>query len=323
MHRGVFMTAGFRARLFLLGIALLGGAPLRSAELSEPAPLAARSLLLGLARAGSRLVAVGDRGHVLLSDDEGLSWRQVVVPTRAMLTAVSFPDADHGWAVGHDGVILVTADAGQSWQRQDSGTDLETVYLDVLFLNARRGFAVGAYGKFIATADGGATWTPAKPAAEEVHYNRLVAAPNGRLFLAGESGTLLVSQDGGQTWTRSEVPYDGSLFCLVPLDNQAVVVAGLREHILTSFDNGRTWQPCPSETPSLIMGGTRLLSGVIVLGGQGGSLFVSRDGGTSFVHWKPAESTGSIAALIEADAGTLVAVGENGALRLKIPAAVP
>src|SRR5438045_9105322 len=36
--------------------------------------LAARSLINGLARAGGRLVAVGQRGHVLVSDDEGRSW---------------------------------------------------------------------------------------------------------------------------------------------------------------------------------------------------------------------------------------------------------
>lgn len=34
-------------------------------------PLAGRSSLLDITRAGSRLVAVGERGHVLLSDDQG------------------------------------------------------------------------------------------------------------------------------------------------------------------------------------------------------------------------------------------------------------
>ena len=47
-------------------------------EANKPAeiePLAAGSLLLDLAAAGSRLVAVGERGHVLLSDDQGVTWR--------------------------------------------------------------------------------------------------------------------------------------------------------------------------------------------------------------------------------------------------------
>ena len=81
------------------------------------APLAAHSLLLDIARAGDRLVAVGERGHVLLSDDDGETWKQVQVPTRTMLTAVHFLDDKLGFAVGHDAVILRTEDGGSIWQR--------------------------------------------------------------------------------------------------------------------------------------------------------------------------------------------------------------
>ena len=85
---------------------------------AEIEPLAAGSLLLDLAVAGNRLVAVGERGHVLLSDDQGATWRQAKsVPTRVMLTAVFFVDAQYGWAVGHDETILNTADGGENWTR--------------------------------------------------------------------------------------------------------------------------------------------------------------------------------------------------------------
>ena len=90
------------ALLLTLTFTLTSGA----AETSELAPLAPTSLLLAVARVGDRLVAVGDRGHVLLSADQGRNWTQSLTPTRALLTGVSFPDAQHGWAVGHDGVIL-------------------------------------------------------------------------------------------------------------------------------------------------------------------------------------------------------------------------
>jgi photosystem II stability/assembly factor-like uncharacterized protein len=321
--------AGLFATLRMTGTWLLAGALLATcsrharADDSEPAPLAAHSLLLGIARAGNRLIAVGDRGHVLLSDDAGASWRQVLVPTRAMLTAVSFPDDRHGWAVGHDGVILVTADAGETWKRQDSGTDLETSYLDVLFVGPQRGFAVGAYGKFVTTTDGGATWKPGKPVEGELHYNRIAAGPKGFLYLAGESGTLLGSHDGGATWIKSELPYDGSLFCVVPVDAPTVVVAGLRGHVFTSADNGGHWTQPPVELKTLIMGGTLLRSGMIVLAGQDGNFLLGRDHGTSFTAWKPAKATGAIADLTEANDGSVIVVGENGAVRLKIPVTPP
>src|SRR4029079_5611384 len=84
-------------------------------------------LLNGLARAGQRIVAVGQRGHVLYSDDAGKSWKQATVPVSSDLVAVPFPDATHGWAVGHDGVVLHTDDAGVTWTRQLDGRGIGAV----------------------------------------------------------------------------------------------------------------------------------------------------------------------------------------------------
>lgn len=317
------MTAGRQARrligAFTLSVLLIPPFSMAAGELSEPAPLAVKSLLLAVATTETSLVVVGDRGHILLSPDNGHTWTQSTVPTRAMLTGISFPDALHGWAVGHDGVILHTMDGGRTWQRQDSGNDLETIYLDVLFLDAQRGFAVGAYGKFISTQDGGKTWQPGTPSDQDIHYNRLTASPGGQLFLSGESGSLLISTDSGRTWKPSAVPYDGSLFGYVAVDEKAGVVHGLRGHIFTTTDQGDTWAPNNSDIKALIMGGTRLRSGTIVLGGQGGNFFISRDQGTTFTHWKPPAYGGSIAALTEANDGALIVVGEAGATRLTLP----
>ncbi len=290
-----------------------------AAEFSEPAPLAAQALLLDITAAGDRLVAVGAHGIIVVSSDNGASWIQSVAPTRAMLTGVSFADAQHGWAVGHDGVILATMDGGTNWIHQDKGNDFETVYLDVLFLDAQRGFVVGAYGKFLATSDGGKTWTPGKPLEDEVHFNRIARNAQGVLFLAGENGTLLVSRDGGKKWTHSEVPYQGSLFAVVATGSSTVVVGGLRGHILTSADDGAEWEPHDSDVKSLVMGGTTLKDGALVLGGQGGNFFISRDEGRSFTHWKPATFGASVAELVEAPDGAIVVVGETGAVRLKLP----
>ena len=73
--------------------------------------LAARALINGLANAGERVVAVGQRGHVLTSDDQGKSWQQADVPVGSDLVAVTFATKTHGWAVGHDGVVLASSDS--------------------------------------------------------------------------------------------------------------------------------------------------------------------------------------------------------------------
>ncbi len=300
--------------------ALLFASPFASAaESSEPAVLAARGLLLDVIDTGSKLVAVGAHGHVVISRDQGFTWRQSLTPTRALLTGVSFPDEEHGWAVGHDGVIISTRDGGKTWQRHDDGQQFDTVWLDVLFFDATHGLVVGAYGRCLRTADGGKTWAAIKPTEDEVHLNRITAGTDGYVYLAGESGTLLVSRDAGQTWAKAEVPYDGSLFGALPLDNSQVIAYGLRGHILRSEDHGAQWEPEHSDVKVLIMGGTRQKDGTIVLGGQGGNFFVSRDAGLSFQHWKSPDFGTSVADLVATADGWLVTVGEAGAVRIKLP----
>ncbi len=287
-------------------------------EIAEAAPLASQSLLLAVANTGDKIIAVGDHGNVVISHDNGKTWAQSLTPTHALLTGVSFPDARHGWVVGHDGVILHTNDGGLTWQRQDTERNLDDVYLDVLFRDITHGFVVGAYGRFLSTEDGGKTWTASKPSAEEVHYNRISAGTDGYLYLAGESGTILVSRDGGKNWTRAVVPYDGSLFGVLPLENASLITYGLRGHILRSDDHGASWEPLSRSVTVLIMGGTRLRDGTLVLGGQGGNFFISRDAGHSFTPWKPADFGTSVADLVEADDGAIITVGEAGAVRIKL-----
>lgn len=322
-HTPQTSTAGRNARRLGLGVALTllaagATAAQPAAEASEMAPLAAQSLLLDVTPAGGHLVAVGDRGHVLVSSDQGATWEQVIVPTRAMLTAVAFADARNGTAVGHDGVILATTDGGRTWARRDSGLDLDTIWFDVLFVDARLGFIAGAYGKFLRTEDGGQTWTPAKPTDMDQHYYRL-SVGHGRIYLAGESGTALASADGGSTWERIEVPYDGSLYGILPLDDGSLVAYGLRGHIFRSPDAGTTWEPVDNPVTVLIMGGARLADGTVVLGGLGGNLFISRDGGRSFRHWHPSELGTGISDLVAAGPDRIITVGEGGAHALTLP----
>jgi photosystem II stability/assembly factor-like uncharacterized protein len=147
----------------LAGMAATGAVEGWTDVLDTPAmqsPLASRGLLTGLARAGDRVVAVGQRGHILWSDNAGQDWQQAKVPVSSDLVAAHFPSASQGWAVGHDGVILHTADGGKSWQRQRDGRpdEADVPLLDVWFRDERNGYAVGAFGTLLETNDGGAHW---------------------------------------------------------------------------------------------------------------------------------------------------------------------
>jgi hypothetical protein len=172
-------------------------------EANKPAeiePLAPVSLLLDLAVAGSRMVAVGERGHVLLSDDQGATWRQAKsVPTRAMLTAVFFADPEYGWAVGHDETIINTVDGGETWTRTHFSPEAQQPLLDLWFANRVSGIAVGAYGAYFTTNDGGRHWSSAKfapPPAKPPTHDGEAAPEEGDLPLTTTSIASSASATG-------------------------------------------------------------------------------------------------------------------------------
>jgi photosystem II stability/assembly factor-like uncharacterized protein len=292
-----------------------GQAPPGEQQLSDPAPLASRSLLLDAVTGGKQVIAVGDRGHVLLSDDGGRLWVQVLVPTRSMLTGVASPDGKHVWAVGHDQVILHSADGGRTWVRQFYAPEEEVPILDVWFENPRRGLAVGAYGLLLETTDGGQTWTRRLFDEEEGHGNGLLQAPDGTLYIPAEFGKVFRSRDNGATWEALQTPYRGSFFGGLALPDGALLVFGLRGNVYRSTDGGDAWQKIPTDTTASLLGATRLSDGTLVIVGLSGAVLVSRDGGRSFRSANRPDRQ-ALSTLVPAGTpGELILLGEAGATR--------
>jgi len=284
-------------------------------ERSIPARLAARSLLLdGAARAGI-VVAVGERGHVLVSRDQGATWTQSDVPTRALLTGVWLHDARLGWAVGHDETILRTRDGGATWELVHAAPEAERPLLDVWFRDTEHGIAVGAYGAFLITADGGSTWTEQPIGEDDFHLNQIAAAADGRLYLAAEAGHLYRSADGGATWTALASPYNGSFFGVLPLADGALLVYGLRGNLFRSEDGGDSWRELATGTEATLMAGVELGGGKVVVAGLAGAVLHSDDGGRSF-HGEALEDRRGRVAAVAVD-GAVLLLGEGGARRLE------
>jgi len=320
-HGGEWIAGDHHADPFgrlILGIlwAWLAVCPCAAAD--PATALAARSLLLDAQTIGSTVIAVGASGHILRSTDGGATWELAKAPTLATLTGVHFPDAQHGWVVGHDAVILHSENGGRTWTKQYQGEDLQVSFLDVRFLDTQTGFAVGAYGQFLATTDGGRSWAQHRIIEEDYFFNRLSIGPAGTLYIAGEHGTLLRSTDRGLSWMPIHAPYDGSFYGILPLGPKLLLAYGLRGRIYRSEDDGDNWQLVPNEQRVLLATAVCLRSGIIVVAGQARTFLVSRDGGASFASWSPGLTTG-VAELIEAPDGRLLAVGEAGVTPLPAP----
>jgi photosystem II stability/assembly factor-like uncharacterized protein len=280
-------------------------------EWAVQARLAPRSLLLDATIAGDSLVAVGERGHILLSADGGSTWTQSEVPTRATLTGVFFHDRNLGWAVGHDAVILRTTDGGVTWKRVHWAPEEETPLLDVWFADAETGYAIGAYGSYYVTTDGGEAWDFEPISDDDFHLNQIAVADEDRLYIAAEAGHIYRSDDLGESWTELESPYVGSFFGVLPLEEETVLLFGLRGHLFRSEDAGETWEEIETGTIGMLNAGVRLADGTIVIVGLSGVVLVSSDGGRTFELHQQADRSG-IQMVVEAGGGNLLLVGEFG-----------
>jgi photosystem II stability/assembly factor-like uncharacterized protein len=310
------------------------------------APLAAESLLLDITRAGERLVAVGERGHVLYSDDDGLTWTQAQsVPTSTMLTGVYFADARNGCAVGHDELVLRTEDGGRTWRKTHYAPEAQQPLLDVWFADPMRGIAVGAYGSYYETTDGGVTWTArefdpapleARPAAganrsldrdamdeaigSDFHLNQ-IAANGDRLYIAAEAGRLFRSDDAGVTWRTLPSPYEGSFFGVLALSRESVLAFGLRGNLFRSDDAGITWKAITTGSVAMLTDAVRVDDRVVVIVGLSGLMLVSRDGAHTFAAVQQQDRKGLAA--VTAAGEHVVTVGEGGARALPFVAPAP
>jgi photosystem II stability/assembly factor-like uncharacterized protein len=148
--------------------------------------------MLGAAHAGSRIVAVGERGIILLSDDNGKRWQQADVPVSVTLTAVRFADARNGVAVGHAGVVLTTSDGGAHWQRVLDGHSWPPSPCKPPRLPpARTPHPAQALPR---------RRTPRRRWRGQAAAGRLPAAAN-RILAVGAYGLAFASEDGGRTWS--------------------------------------------------------------------------------------------------------------------------
>lgn len=339
-----------KAWLCPLALACLCAGAMAEAPKAQQAPAMnpdkATSLVrLSVTRAGDRLVSVGERGVILLSDDNGKTWRQAKVSVSAALTRVRFADSRNGWAVGHGGVVLATRDAGETWQKQLDGAaaaQLELAaarrqdgdasrrfadarqlvqdgsdkpFLDVHFTDAQHGMVVGAYGLAFSTDDGGKTWQSmmGKVAAGDGRHLYAIAPSKGVLYLFGEQGTVLGSLDGGKTFSRMEFPGKGTIFgALSSPTDDVMLVYGLKGNVYRSGDAGKRWESVELPNVSMVSA-TRLDAQSILLVDESGLTYRSNDDGR---HFNAGARVQPVTDLVRASDGAVLGSGMRGTFRI-------
>lgn len=284
-------------------------------EYATPSRLATKDLLLSAVKAGNRLVAVGEFGHVIYSDDLGATWVQAAsVPTQVTLTSVYFVNDKIGFAGGHDSTVIKTEDGGDHWTLAYHDVAAQAPIMSVYFTDENHGFAMGAFSFVIETQDGGKSWTQRaliEGSQEDSHLNKVFADKNGTILVAAEFGTVYRSTDQGKTFTEIKTGYEGSFWGGLALSDGSALIFGMRGNVYRSADDGATWAKVNSGTDKSIGGGVELPNGTIVLAGLQGYVGYSTDKGLNFTEVVRADRLG-YAAVTQGPQGQISIFGEPG-----------
>lgn len=265
---------------------------------ARTSPLAPKSLMLAIANTGERLVAAGERGIIIYSDDAGATWTQASVPVSVTLTTLYFTSKDIGWAAGHDGVILQTTDSGKTWQRQFDGTVAAKLVLEDLQARVKlaeeavqkadaksRDAAQATLDSLQATLDdamAGAEFGPSRPILGLWFRN----ASEG--IAVGAFGQMFHTADGGKSWEswggRIANPDGFHYNAIAVIADGSLVVSGEAGKLRRSRDGGASWETIDTGYAGHLYG-TLAIPGtpVLLTYGFAGNVLRSEDGGKS---WK-------------------------------------
>ena len=175
------------------------------------------------------------------SESNAQNWNwQNPLPQGVNLNGVYFTDANNGYAVGLDGLILKTTDAGISWTPQNSGTT--SSLLGVHFTDVDTGYVVGVGGSVLKTTDGGVNWNLLPGASISLSSVFFTSASIGYAVGSnGNSAIIIKTINGGVTWTAQLTTpvtnFNSVYFC----NDSTGYVVGNGGRIFKTTNGGATW----------------------------------------------------------------------------------
>jgi len=339
---GAAFTAGIKQARALTGIGVLDTPAI---PVLNPAGVSLQAVTL----AGSRLVAVGEHGVIIYSDDNAASWKQASVPVDVLLTSVAFATPMIGWAAGNFGVILKTEDGGKTWQMQLNGIQAAALTLQaaqtavaqnfnspgtplalrranifvsdgpnkpftsVFVFDANKLIVFGASRLTMITTDGGKTWADwSLHIGDRLSHTLYASAAIGSsIYVVGEEGLIFCSTDGGNSFPPLNSPTTTTLFGVFGAKDGSVVVYGVAGTAFRSPDAGKTWTAVNINAPDDLLCAVVLDSGEIVLASEADLFYISQDNGVNFIL-VPNAAPGSTFDMVEISNKQLILAGAGG-----------
>lgn len=244
-------------------------------------PLSKEAVFLDLETHGNSVFAVGERGVILKSDDEGASWVQIASPIDVTLTGISFSSSKEGWIVGHESTILHSVDAGATWSISHYKPEEERFYMAVNFVSPLQGYVLGTDGELRVTEDGGKTWQLTILSVEEWYQNHLFALEqlDNTALVVAERGGIFYSKNGLADWRAVPSPYEGSFFGVNKVANKYLVF-GMSGRLYLINSSTLEWEKIDTATDQFLLGSVATNDNKTVLVvGRGGAILVLNETG--------------------------------------------
>lgn len=199
------------------------------------------------------------------------------------------------WAVGSGGMLLFSADEGDTWEERKLGPP-EQVFSSIAFPDNNKGWVVGTRGMILGTLDGGNTWKKVERFYDknaqtcnsdslQTYFTKVFFLDTQHGWIVGEAGTVLLTTDGGVMW---EIVDTGKYFTTLndikfvnPTNGWAVGEGGV---IIASTDGGNTWQDKQSGVQKTLMSLeiSPTEKSTLWVGGLQGTVLNSKDDGETW-----------------------------------------
>lgn len=140
--------------------------------------------------------------------------------------------------VGNQGLILVSADEGSTWQR----TKLPDwpALIGVAGCPDGTFAALAVEGQVWVSPDRGASWLPKSLDTEEIPQH-IACAPDNRLWVVGSYSSIFWSENAGETWDNTSLDEDLIFTNIQFVDADTAYITGEFGAVLKSTDGGETW----------------------------------------------------------------------------------
>ena len=208
-------------------------------------------------RSGNSLWAIGGHGLVLRSNDDGGEWESIASPGDFAALGMAIHKSQPV-IVGQAGKAFKLSDDGENWEPLDSGTDERL--LDIATLSDGSQIAVGSFGAIVkrsAGSDGftkvAVDWEAIIEDGFEPHLYDVMQTKAGTILIGAEFGMVLRSRNGGKSWSVQNTN-DSSVFALHQGRNGRLIGVGQSGYIISSKDEGVSWQASKSGTSANLLG---------------------------------------------------------------------